>query len=251
MMVFASDFRETISRDFSISMKIGLLSDAHGNDEAFSRGIALLRRLGATHFYFLGDAIGYVPSVSVLDSLQRLGDEVSCILGNHEAMLLKGHPNSTKDEIYLLNKVRTKLTLAHHKMIASWPISVQKEIDGQRLLFIHGSPDDPTYGYIYPNTDLAGLAPDSDWVFMANTHHPFIREQEGTYYCNIGSCGLPRDDGRYGSVALFDTEERSAHIFRFDIASFTSLLLERYSLVHSSVRAVYQRRSDNVFGEFL
>jgi predicted phosphodiesterase len=232
-------------------MKIGLLSDAHGNNEAFSLGVAFLRRLGATHFYFLGDAIGYVPSTSVLDSLIRLGDEVSCILGNHEAMLLKGLIDSKKDEIYLLNSLRSEITAAHHKMITSWPISIQKEIDGQKLLFVHGSPEDPTYGYVYPDTDVAGFVSDSDWVFMGNTHHPCVREEKGTHYINIGSCGLPRDDGRYGSVALFDTVARSVRILRFDITAFSALLLERYSLVHSSVRALYQRRCDHIFGEII
>ena len=63
-------------------MKIGLLSDAHGNDGASSFGITLLRRLGAIHFYFFGDAMGYMPSTTVLDSLKRLDDEVRCIRGN-------------------------------------------------------------------------------------------------------------------------------------------------------------------------
>lgn len=232
-------------------MKIGLLSDAHGNSDAFSLGVAILQRLGATHFYFLGDAIGYVPSTSVLDSLERLGSDVSCIVGNHEAMLLKGSIEPTNDEIYLLNSVRSKITTSHHKMISSWPISIQKEIDGQKLLFVHGSPEDPTYGYVYPNTDLTGFTSEPDWVFMGNTHRPFIREEKGTYYVNIGSCGLPRDDGRYGSVALFDTMARSAAIFRFDITAVSALLLERYSLVHSSVRALHQRRCDHIFGEIL
>jgi len=242
---------KTSSRVAAVTMKIGLLSDAHGNDGAFSLGITLLRRLGATHFYFLGDAIGYVPSADVLDSLKRLGDKVRCVCGNHEAMLLKGLPDSPKEEIYQLKAVRSKLTLAQYEMIASWPISVQQKFDGQKLLFVHGSPDDPTYGYVYPDTDLTGLHPDSDWVFMGNTHHPFIREEAGTIYVNIGSCGLPRDDGRYGSVALFDSVARSVRIFRFDITSFSALLLERYSSVHSSVRALYQRRCDHVFGEII
>ena len=232
-------------------MKIGLLSDAHGNNDAFSRGVAILTRLGATHFYFLGDAIGYLPSTSVLDSLKRLGNQVSCILGNHEAMVLKGLIDSTQDEIYLLNVVRTKITTAHLNTITSWPISVQKEIDGQKLLFVHGSPEDPTYGYVYPDTDLTGFTSNPDWVFMGNTHRPFIRQKEGTYYVNIGSCGLPRDDGRYGSVALFDTLARSVRILRFDITSFSALLLERYPSVHSSVKSIYQRRTDYVFGEII
>ena len=72
---------------------IGLLPDAHGNDLAFERAMDLLRAQGAQRFYFLGEAVGYVPSVSVLDALARLGDEVRCIRGNNGAMLLEGQRN--------------------------------------------------------------------------------------------------------------------------------------------------------------
>jgi hypothetical protein len=47
-------------------------------------------RRASKHIYFLGDAVGYVPSAAVLDSLARLGSKVQCIRGNHEAMLLEG-----------------------------------------------------------------------------------------------------------------------------------------------------------------
>jgi predicted phosphodiesterase len=140
-------------------MKIGLLSDAHGHNEAFCFGMNLLRNMGATHFYFLGDAIGYVPSTAVLSSLELLGENVSCICGNHESMFLKGLPAAADDDVYQLNAVRSRVTSAQCEMIASWPVSRQIKIDGQRLLFVHGSPDDPTYGYVYPDTDLTVFQP--------------------------------------------------------------------------------------------
>lgn len=232
-------------------MKLGLIADAHGNDEAFSLGIKILKDFGAKHFYFLGDAIGYIPSTSVLDSLERLGDDVSCILGNHEAMLLGGVSDDVREEVYLIDAVRSKIRTAHMEMIISWPTLIHKVIDGQDVLFVHGSPEDPTYGYVYPDTDLTGLGLASDWVFMANTHRPFIRKAEGTNFVNIGSCGLPRDDGRYGSVALFDTVTQNVRIFRFNISYCSSLLLERYSSVHSSVEALYQRRCEHIYGEII
>ena len=70
---------------------IGLVSDAHGNGRAFDRAVELLLAHGVRRLFFLGDAVGYVPSTAVLDSLARLGDLVQCIRGNHEAMLIENH----------------------------------------------------------------------------------------------------------------------------------------------------------------
>lgn len=230
---------------------IGLISDAHGNGQAFDRAVSLLLAQGAERLFFLGDAIGYVPSAAVLDALARLGDRVQCIRGNHEAMLLEGQSDPARERVYQLEALRPQLTPAQLEMITSWPALRHEVIDSQRVLLVHGSPADPTYGYVYPDTDLAGFSPDSDWVFMGNTHHPFIREQAGTCYVNIGSCGMPRDDGRYGSVALLDTKARSARILRFDITAESRQILEQFPMVHPSVRDVYERRRPVVVGDIL
>lgn len=230
---------------------IGLVSDAHGNGRAFDRAVELLLAHGVRRLFFLGDAVGYVPSTAVLDSLARLGDLVQCIRGNHEAMLLENHIDVAREPIYQLEALRPKLTPAQQLMIASWPTSHSEVINGHRVLLVHGSPSDPTYGYVYPNTDLAGFTPDADWVFMGNTHHPFIREQAGTRYVNIGSCGMPRDDGRYGSAALLNFDTSSVRILRFDITQETSWVLEQFPSVHPLVRELYERRRTFFTGDIL
>ncbi len=230
---------------------IGFLSDAHGNGRAFDRAVELLLAHGVRRLFFLGDAVGYVPSTAVLDSLARLGELVQCIRGNHEAMLLENHIDVAREPIYQLEALRPMLTPAQQLMIASWPVSHTELIDGQKVLLVHGSPTDPTYGYVYPDTDLAGFKPDADWVFMGNTHHPFIRERAGTRYVNIGSCGMPRDDGRYGSAALLNIETGSVRILRFDITQETSSVLEQFPMVHPSVRDIFERRRTVVMGDIL
>ncbi len=230
---------------------IGLVADAHGNSRAFDRAIGLLSEQGAQCFYFLGDAIGYIPSIAVLESLERLGGRVKCIRGNHEAMLLEGRGGIARDEVYQLEAVRKKLTPSQVRMISSWPVLRNEMIGDQRVLLVHGSPVDPTYGYVYPDTAISGFGLNVDWVFMSNTHHPFIREQAGTCYVNIGSCGMPRDDGRYGSAALFDSQARKARIIRFDITSESRQALQQFPSVHSSVRDVYGRRRSVVTGDVL
>jgi putative phosphoesterase len=230
---------------------IGLVSDAHGNGRAFDRAVELLLAHGAKRLFFLGDAIGYLPSTAVLDSLAHLGNQVQCIQGNHEAMLIKNYSDVIREPLYQFEALKPKLTPDHELMIASWPSAYSEVIDGQRVLLVHGSPTDPTYGYVYPDTDLEGFTPDADWVFMGNTHHPFIRKHAGTRYVNIGSCGMPRDDGRYGSAALLNIEANSVRILRFDITQETTLVLAQFPNVHPLVRDIYERRRSFVMGDIL
>jgi predicted phosphodiesterase len=228
---------------------IGLISDAHGNGHAFNIALALLRAHGATRFCFLGDAIGYIPSNSVLSSLTELGAQVRCIRGNHEEMLLTKNYPSDLDEIYQIKKTRTLLSNYHLNMISGWPNYLEEELAGKTMLFIHGSPSDPVFGYVYPDTDLSAFRVSHDFVFMANTHRPFLREHNGTMFVNIGSCGLPRDDGRFGSAALFDPQKKDVRILRFSI-TFPNEVIHQHDLtIHPMVRELFLRRSDKIIGE--
>jgi predicted phosphodiesterase len=114
-------------------------------------------------------------------------------------------------------------------------------LDGLRCLFVHGSPSDPTYGYVYPDTDLSSFAGfEADVIFMGHTHRPFVRRNGDYLFVNVGSCGLPRDGDPRGSVCLFDTHSRSAEILRFDISQSSEAALSRYRM-HDSVAAALKR----------
>lgn len=230
---------------------LGFLSDAHGNGEAFDKGVALLDAHGAREFYFLGDAIGYLPSTSVLESIESLGSGIHCIQGNHEAMMLGHQYVGEKDSIYQLRDLRRSLGSRQVSDISSWPTHLRLEARGLRILLVHGSPADYTHGYVYPDSSLVSFEPDADWVFMGNTHRPFVRQQSGVNYVNVGSCGLPRDDGRYGSVCLFDGVSRRARILRYDITAETERTLQHCPTVHQSVREVFERRALSIEGDIL
>jgi putative phosphoesterase len=228
---------------------IGLIADAHGNAPAFERGISLLKHSGAEQIYFLGDAIGYIPSVAVIDALNALGNYVHCIRGNHEVMLLDEQISPERDAVYLISRVRQKLRTEHLRLIKKWPESRNEVIDSLKVLFVHGSPSDPTHGYVYPNTELSSFQPNAKWVFMAHTHYPFIRTHDGVHYVNVGSCGLPRDDGQYGSVAIFDTSVPNIHVLRYPIHDVTTRVIAQFPEIHLSVRDLLERRLTNIFGE--
>jgi predicted phosphodiesterase len=219
-----------------------MLSDAHGNREAFDLGVAVLRAEGAEEIHFLGDAVGYLPGDAVVDSIREAG--VIPIRGNHDTMLLTGRVDAEREEIFRLGETAASMSAANRSFMETWPEHRDLETDAGSTMLVHGSPLQPLDGYVYPDTDLdpfTGLGKRA--VFMGQTHRPFVKRKSDTMFVNVGSCGLPRDCGNLGAACLFDDVEGSARIVRFDITAATKAALDRCGPVASEVLAVFARRS--------
>jgi putative phosphoesterase len=230
-------------------MLLGIISDAHGHGRAFKLGIDLLLKQGVELTYFLGDAVGYFPSPSVVRQLMNGGDKIRCILGNHEEMLL----NKTNDEskIYRLKETRASLTKVELEFIKSWSTYLELSADGNKLLFVHGTYKEPQWGYLYPDGEAEGSSGEYDFIFQGNTHWPMVRRDGEAQIINPGSCSLPRDNGALGSVATFDTKTRATQIFRFSISDANRELLEDFPDTDSEVAALFSRVQADYAGEFI
>ena len=229
-------------------MLLGIISDAHGHGRAFKLGIDLLKRQGVELTYFLGDAVGYFPSSSVVQQLMSGGDKIRCILGNHEEMLL----NKTNDtsKIYRLRETRESLTKEEIEFIRSWSTCLERSADGNKLLFVHGTYKEPQWGYLYPDADMEGSSGEYDVIFQGNTHWPMVRRDGEALVINPGSCSLPRDNGALGSVATFDTKTRSTRILRFSISDANRELLKDFPDTDSEVTDLFSRVKNDYVGEF-
>lgn len=211
-------------------MKIGVFSDAHGHLAGFDAALDILVSHKCTELFFLGDSVGYLPFVEVLHRLRERTD-ISTLKGNHDEMLLRGENDSEKDKIYRLSEIRGRLNDADFEFLSSLPEQREVEIDGTRCLFLHGSPSEPVFGYVYPDTDLAPFTSGSwDVVFMGNTHRPFVRKFGGKTFVNVGSCGLPRDNSDKGCACLFDTESGEVRFFHFSLGESAGRILENVDL---------------------
>lgn len=225
-------------------MILGFLADAHGNREAFEQGDAILRAKGADTIYFLGDAVGYLPGDAVLDALRAAG--TIPVLGNHDAALLAGDVDARRDRIYRLGDTLRTVSQANMAYLATWPDHRYVDSPAGRLLLVHGSPTNRLGGYIYPDSDLGPYSTtNADYVFVGQTHRPFVRRAGQTTFVNVGSCGLPRDCGHLGAACLFDTSTGEVEIVRFDIRDATTAALARCGPVAPEVLAVFARRSED------
>jgi predicted phosphodiesterase len=228
---------------------IAVFSDAHGNAEALKKGIRIARQAGAQRLYFLGDAVGYISGGDAIDLL--LENRVVCTKGNHEDMLLNGACDVAREAVYKIGRTRNALSGRQIEAIRRWPDKLRIRMDIGEAGACHGSPDDPIYGYVYPDTPPTERWGDEAPVwFFANTHRPFIRNTSACLLINVGSIGLPRDFGTLASLCLFDTETRVARIVRFDISRELAQAFSRAGDVHPSVETLLARRSPGEpFGE--
>jgi len=230
-------------------MLIALLSDAHGNAVALGRCLREIHRHDIRMVRFLGDAVGYLPGeVEVLHLLERAG--VECQQDNHEAMLTGRLPlDPERDQAYRLAAARSRLSPRAIARIRRWPTRVELDVDGRHLLLVHGSPWDELGGYVYPDSpldDFAGLGVDA--VLMGNTHRPFVAVAGETLVANVGSCGLPRDQGDLPSFGIYDTSTNDCHILRVQVDPDEVLAAAGLASAHESVVSCLQRHTAAPFG---
>jgi putative phosphoesterase len=222
-------------------VRIGLLSDAHGNPLGLRLALAALADSRIDRTYFLGDAVGYLPGAA--ETLRILAEsDVLCQRGNHEAMLLGDlELDPVSDEVYQLAETRRRLPADALTQVANWPMRREFTAGERRILLVHGSPRDPLRDYVYPDSELHWLAElGYDAVFMGNTHRPFVARIDDRLIANVGSCGLPRDQGDLAACAVYDSETHQCEILRVPMPA-ESVLAQFGSAVHPSVSQCLHR----------
>ena len=233
-------------------MRIGFISDAHGNAIALDACLKKIDEFKLDAIYFLGDAVGYFPGeVEVIEQLRQRS--ILCQKGNHEAMLLGELAFSTeKDSIYGISEARKRLTPSDWLTIREWPDHRVVHVGGRKLLLAHASPFDFWREYVYPDSDLSKFSTLSyDAVFMGHTHRPFIRTLGPMLVANVGSCGMPRDRGNLAGFAVYDVDSNTCEILRVSFSA--EQLLKHFSGIGipEPVRRCMERESADYVGRIL
>ncbi len=198
-------------------MPLALVSDIHGNDQAFAAVAAELERLGVARAVCLGDAVqGGDEPRQVLDRLAELGWPV--ILGNADDFLLEVsvEPPDEITEAVLEKRAWTlaQLDPAHLDQIRSFSPTLDLELDGGFVLrAFHGSPHS-YHDVLLPETPDAQAerlwgGSGVDVLAGGHTHRQWTRIVDGALYVNPGSVGVS-DDG----LAQFAVVEGASVSFR-------------------------------------
>lgn len=194
-------------------MRVGLLSDIHGNSAALKMTLNSALKAGCELFLVSGDSVGYYYDANtVLDLLFKL--EFRIVRGNHEVMLqnLRGKPELSSEikEKYGCALEKSILELTDEKLdfLCNAPDSLTIDFDTFSLNLSHGSPwciDT----YIYPDSNISVwqkfLNHYEDVFVIGNTHHQLIKRFEGKLIINPGSVGQSRTNKGMAQWAEMDS----------------------------------------------
>ncbi len=202
-------------------MKIGVISDIHGNKDSLDAVLGALDKQGVDVIVCLGDMIGYFhQSLEVLELVQQ--SDIIPILGNHEAYLL-GILDCPADRwrAYNLEYVRDSISSKTLHWLQKLPESFCMHFKELDLAFFHGSPWSPLEEYIYPDSTqfnrFCGLG--YNYVILGHTHYQMVKNIGAVSIINPGSCGLPRDgDPRAGAAILNFDDIASVEHLKVDYA---------------------------------
>ncbi|WP_300731951.1 metallophosphoesterase family protein [uncultured Desulfovibrio sp.] len=218
-------------------MRLGILADAHGNLAGLRSCLHFLQQQSVDHYLFLGDATGYFPqNAAVCELLTAL--PLTLIAGNHEGMLMGELPMSDTMKEVIRPPETNNTTVGHwlQRCAQTGPI-YDLEVGGKRLRLVHGSPDDPWSGHI--DHLAVSYTEGCDVLLSGHTHRPCINNlSTGQLYVNPGSCGYPRDNGAWLSLAVLDTTDLHAQIFRLP----NRIDIGTLQWLHPAVRKTLQRK---------
>lgn len=231
---------------------IAIISDIHSNIEALQEVLKDIENRGISKIICLGDVVGYGPNPS--ECVERARNFELTILGNHDEGVLGSAVGFTSVARQALDWTRTELKpnwFSSQKKKANWKflekLPIKHEIDN--ILYVHGSPRQPTTEYILRSdcdqilgepsakiTEIFGML--KHLCFVGHTHDPGIiadneykflvpDEINNTYevkesiklIVNVGSVGQPRDGDPRACYITFDGKTINYYRVAYDYNS--------------------------------
>jgi putative phosphoesterase len=166
-------------------MKLGLISDVHGDPVALELAWAHLTVLGADRIVCAGDVVGYGPwpdrAVAFLKE-----HAIDSVRGNHDRWALERGPG-VRDPFR--GGTPSALTLEY---LAGLPFDRIIEADGRIVVVVHGSIRDDMEWVTrkdHPRAVLRGWLGDigADVLVVGHTHEPMLCETDRGLVVNPGS----------------------------------------------------------------
>lgn len=205
-------------------MKIGILSDIHGNITALTAVFADMLRNNVNSIMVLGDIIDYGPhSNEVIQLLEKFEGTVLCnIHGNHEnAIVYNQYEKFSSDRGRVCAQyTRDNLTEKSWNYVERVMTNTGKKtilVKNKKVLAIHGSLEDNYWQAISIRSKLDEYW-EYDYVFSGHSHLPHMfeiyykkddpihRNKKKTVFVNPGSVGQPRNLCACAQYTIWETE---------------------------------------------
>ena len=246
-------------------MKIAVLSDIHGNLLALKAVTEDIFNQGIKKIYILGDFAFCGPKQNeCIDFVKKHYTNAIIIQGNTDEMILKA--TGKEGDIYtpkkniMVNALKYSqevLTKENKEFLANLPVQHYEEIDGLKLLFVHGSPRKNDEG-ITPNINYSKLEEiikdtDANIIFCGHTHCPIIHQVSNKTVVNVGSIGRPFEENVRSVYAILDLAEVKERKFsvehryvKYDVEA-AALDLEKCEFEGADILANMLRKATDKF----
>lgn len=186
-------------------MRIGLISDVHGDLKALNRALELLRNQ-VEAIWCAGDLVGRGSHPDEVVE-QILDAKIPTVLGNHDEMVLMlGHYYSTAEKATLTCPPQTL------RRLMTLPRTYRTTIGGRTLVMVHGTPRSNAESLnlmpAYRERSLKWLDKiGADILITGHTHVPISTRSYQGLIVNPGSLFDPKDSPRSSSetYGILDT----------------------------------------------
>jgi putative phosphoesterase len=186
-------------------MRIGILSDIHGNLPALEAVLTDLETRTLDAVYCLGDLVGYGAFPN--EVVQRIRTEAfPTIMGNYddgvgfdrdECGCAYREPRERLLGERSLAWTREQTTAENKAFLRTLVPQIRLDVAGRRLLLVHGSPRKMNE-YLFEDRPLSSFerlaaTSDADLIVFGHTHRPYAKHVDNVWFVNAGSIGKPKD----------------------------------------------------------
>jgi putative phosphoesterase len=210
-------------------MTVGILSDIHGNLEAFTRALEFLKEAEVDKIFCLGDIVGYGPNPNECVDLVKENCEV-VLMGNHDYAAIGLANIEYFNEYAKMSTYWTQDNLSSENIeyLKSLPFSYAHN----KIHLVHASPKNPSnWDYVLSVSDSVKQLKEFDEqiCFFGHSHVPiifsnvnyfrnkdFLFQKNEKYLVNVGSVGQPRDGDPRSCLVVYDDENNKIEYIRLD-----------------------------------
>jgi predicted phosphodiesterase len=176
-------------------VRLAVLTDIHGNREAYQAVLDDAAAHGADRLVLLGDFVGYGPDPEwCCETAARLvGEGALAVKGNHDSAASGGAEAMASLATRAMDWTRGRLTEAHRAFLAGLPMTAG---EGD-ILFVHASANHPeAWSYVTSDTRATPSfrAVSARVILCGHTHTPFLASADRS--------GMVREQGFRQSLAI-------------------------------------------------
>ena len=187
-------------------MKIGIISDIHGNVKALNAVLKELTKQNIEKIICLGDLIGGSPmSEEVVQKIIEIKDKLIIVRGNRERYIIEGMPKVVHDEKIEVSKeqqerfmwLKNSLRDSYKEYIHDLPKELTYEVEDKKIYICHyPMKKDGNFRKHFKNATpeeneemFKGI--DADIYLYGHTHEEIYNSINNKMYINPGALGCP------------------------------------------------------------